>query len=468
MKVIESSYIVVSKDSLSTTVWDQLLEKYTFIPRNQYFRQKAYPYAKVQKVCVLKSDLTHYYIPTGLAAEVKDLIGGAKLLETISSLRSFHKSEFRRANSFFILRDYQQEAVSKMLHKERCLLAAPTGSGKTLIYTEVLRRLGLKTLIIVPTLSSIHQVFNTLKAHCDAYVSKNYGGHSAKNETHNICISTPNSATKLNLQAYRVLIADECHKLAAPVYTNTVAECSNAWYRFGVSGTIKGRSDGLDKLVEAFISTNKVTINKEDIKEFISPVKFTLGIYTSKQLEFIPDEAHPDLYRRGIVQNYERNECISKLCKDYNGHSILVFVKWVEHGKILKELLPYASFLNAETPLDAREAIMKDWSGKTIIATEIFNESIDVPQINVIINAGGGSSEIGTPQLIGRGLRKYKDKILLVYDFVDTLHPTLLKHSEYRLKLYKKINNDLTVEDWRNSDEKSADQETEWSKEESI
>ena len=70
------------------------------------------------------------------------------------------------------VRDYQIQAVQHALSRNRCLLVAPTASGKSLIIYSLVRyyhMMGLKTLILVPTTSLVEQMYTDFH---------DYGGRS--------------------------------------------------------------------------------------------------------------------------------------------------------------------------------------------------------------------------------------------------------------------------------------------------
>jgi len=71
-----------------------------------------------------------------------------------------------------------------------------------------------------------------------------------------------------------------------------------------------------------------------------------------------------------------------------------------------------------------------------LIASSIYDEGVDLPEVNVLIKASGGKSEVKTIQQVGRGLRPKKEK-LIVYDFNDMNSKFLSAHSKKRIKTYK-------------------------------
>jgi len=62
------------------------------------------------------------------------------------------------SESKFEPRDYQVDAIKHGLDNKRCVLLSPTGSGKSFIIYNLIRHIDRKALIIVPTISLVHQM----------------------------------------------------------------------------------------------------------------------------------------------------------------------------------------------------------------------------------------------------------------------------------------------------------------------
>jgi len=74
---------------------------------------------------------------------------------------------------------------------------------------------------------------------------------------------------------------------------------------------------------------------------------------------------------------------------------------------------------------------------KCIICTSVWKEGLNFPELNVVINAAGGKSEIMTLQALGRGLRvTEKKKFLIFYDIFDPSSRFTVEHFGERLCLY--------------------------------
>lgn len=80
-------------------------------------------------------------------------------------------------------------------------------------------------------------------------------------------------------------------------------------------------------------------------------------------------------------------------------------------------------------------------SGIGVVAhnSRIYNESADLPILNVVVNCSGGKSGIAVIQRIGRALRTHHSKDrAIIYDFNDIFSAKLEKHSDERVKVIKK------------------------------
>ena len=64
------------------------------------------------------------------------------------------------------LRNYQKEALECIIQSfkenNRQIVVLPTGSGKTVLFANLLDKLNLKTLIIAHTQELLHQIQNTI------------------------------------------------------------------------------------------------------------------------------------------------------------------------------------------------------------------------------------------------------------------------------------------------------------------
>ena len=163
---------------------------------------------------------------------------------------------------------------------------------------------------------------------------------------------------------------------------------------------------------------------------------------------------YPESYDLGIVNCVKRNELIINTAINHinEGKSLLIIVNKIAHGENLigcaydmcdipkKEFSSYFQFIQGKTTSDKRDSVKTALINKKlscVIATTIWCEGVDIPELDVVINAAGGRSEIRTLQIIGRGLRGTKNKKeVIIVDIFDPHNHHLLRHWGERFTLY--------------------------------
>ena len=131
----------------------------------------------------------------------------------------------------FQLRDYQQEAVSKVLKhfrktNESAVIVLPTGSGKSLVIAELARLAKRKILVLTHVKELVeqnHQKYESYGVTAGIYSA----GLKLKETQHQVTFASIQSAAR-NLddfdEPYSLIIIDECHRvnLASPDMPNEV------------------------------------------------------------------------------------------------------------------------------------------------------------------------------------------------------------------------------------------------------
>jgi superfamily II DNA or RNA helicase len=73
-----------------------------------------------------------------------------------------------------------------------------------------------------------------------------------------------------------------------------------------------------------------------------------------------------------------------------------------------------------------------------VIATQVFDEGIDIPAFNVVIMAGAMKKHRRLIQRSGRGMRpKEGNNCVYLFDFYDNQHVFLRKQSDVRINTYE-------------------------------
>ncbi len=368
-------------------------------------------------------------------------------------------------------RNYQLDALSVMLSRERTLLLSPTASGKSLmIYLGIrhyLENNDGKVLIIVPTTSLVEQMYKDF----GDYSSKDtwnhednchriYSGREKFGVNQRVLISTWQSIHKLGqewFQDFGMVIGDEAHNFKAKSLTSILEKCTNAKYRIGTTGTLDGTQthqlvlEGLFGPVYKVITTKEL-IDNNDLSQL------DIDILILKYKDELCKEMVSKKYQEEldfIVRYQPRNNFISNLAYDLTGNSLILFNYVEKHGKPLHSLLVEKNksdrkifYVSGETDVDTRESIRaiteKEENAIIVASIGTFSTGINIKRLHNIIFASPSKSQIRVLQSIGRGLRKSNDgKDTKIYDIADDLHwksnkNYTLQHAAERIKIYSK------------------------------
>jgi len=352
------------------------------------------------------------------------------------------------------LRDYQMDALQVALKKKRGVLQLPTGCGKTEIAIALVKALGLPTLYFVNTRTLLHQTAKRFKDRTCRNVGIIGDGEFQPND--DITVATVQSLDSLMkkdqkefkqfINGFQCIILDECHHASAKTWYKIAMYCHNAYYRYGLSGTPLDRSDLLNMKLIACIGDRIYYMPTKELQESGDLCDIEIRIIENK--ESFGGGQWQSIYKYGIVESSKRNGTIC-IVADYhfcNGDKVLILVREIQHGRDLAKGLATLGtpviFLQGSTSSKDRKDVMNRFNeggGFVLVATTIFDEGVDLPNVNVVIEAPGGKSDVKTIQRTGRGLRKKEDGgKLIVYDFADHSQ-YLLEHSIKRIETYQKV-----------------------------
>ncbi len=347
-------------------------------------------------------------------------------------------------------RPYQSAAIDAWLRAAgRGIVVLPTGAGKTVVAFDAMARLGVRTLVVVPTIELLRQwragIVERLGAPEES-VGVIGGGERKPGP---ITVITYDSAAmpRRRLEGYGLLIFDEVHHLPAESYRGIVAKCPAPW-RLGLSATLQradGRHDELDRLIGPVVF-------ERDAEE-LSAAKH-IAAYRERRIyvDLSPEEemryealmaqwrwylatrrselAGPDMFaalirraggdpeaRRALRAHHEARllamnagaklGTIEQLLRAHADDKVIVFSEYVDMVERISKalLLPAITY---RTPPAERRAILEGFrSGELtkLVTGRVLNEGVDVPDANVAIVASGSSSMREYVQRLGRVLR---------------------------------------------------------------
>jgi len=339
------------------------------------------------------------------------------------------------------LRDYQQTLLKDVLANEIGVVYAGTGSGKSVLTCEIVRKLGLKTTIIVPKTILASQFKDEFKKWFNYDVGIVDATHKEINKdvvvaTWQSLASKPELARELGNKT-GLLVVDENNEGISKTRAKTL-ECFRPLRMFGLSGTPRkskdsGQTEAIFFYYGPIVAEYKPTM-------IIPTVEV---VYTKVD---IPVSANYHEMIDSMVNNDDRNNLIKGLAtlEVFGGRKVLILTKRREHCTILAEKLKGFNIYYADSDDKDRNEILGEMrSGERdfniLIGTgALLSSGVDIPSLDVLILCGDLKTDVGLEQSAGRVLRLSEGKeSAKIIDLVDDRNPILKRQWYERNKLYK-------------------------------
>ncbi len=382
--------------------------------------------------------------PVGLVPRVKKFLNSKGYRVRVKDERRVRGVKLNLTwNEAYSLRKYQERAVRKALKEKMGVLALPVGSGKTVVGLRIIHEIDLSALIVVHTKELLYQWADKVRE-----VLGIEPGIVGDNRWEEGAVTVAMIQTLLSRGAdklqneYAVLMFDECHRTSAAEKFYQLGLSLPQVYRFGLSATPWRRVRGEEIKIEAVVGPTIFEVRAEDLikEKFLAKPRFEVITYESSMPSF--SERYKELYEDLVMNNDERNLAVVEKAVELakKGHRVLIDVKRIEHGKILKKMLEErgikAEFLSSKS--QNRWEILEAFKNGEIpvLISTLLKEGVDMPEISAIILAGGGKSDIMTIQTIGRALRPKKGMKAVIVDVQDD-DPLLFTHFIERQKALK-------------------------------
>jgi superfamily II DNA or RNA helicase len=355
------------------------------------------------------------------------------------------------------LRHYQVDAAQAALTHTRGLISMPTGSGKTITAAKIIEAVPLTWLYLAHRTTLVEQsarVFEEVlkepvgrvadgsmtlaRVTCATYASmralmaatmKSRGGAKSAGQV---------------LLAVEGLVVDEVHRIACDSAFDIVSQMENAYFRIGLGATNLLRGDGKNMLTVGLLGP---TIYEIGVPELVAQGYLAQGQVVWRAC-YHPYTREPwdELYGRLIAGGDARNASIIDLIADADP-PMLVFVRELAHGRRLLERVTarfgpdFAAFVSGDTSTQERQqrvAELRAGTLKAIVATTVFEEGLDAPEIRSVVVASAGKSSIRAIQQMGRATRPATDKQgFTLYDVADLGAPALERHTWERAEAYR-------------------------------
>ena len=379
--------------------------------------------------------------------------------------------ELTLKSSSFKPRDYQLDILDRAFDSGSGIVRSATGSGKTSVIAMLCAKYNISTIVYVIGIELLYQMKDTIEGLYGVECGLVGGGHCDPNKQITImtiwsamsafnkkCKIIDNDATQDSarknknldkqmvvdkIRNAKMIIIDECQYAASETVQFLHKESRSARHRFLFSGT-PWRDSGDDILIESVGGPKFYDLNATKLIDS--------GYLVPPEIHFIDvppkrgvGSKYHDVYRNYIVENDDRNDIICNAAKKLvsSGKKVLILVVRVGHGNVLLDKLSQdysVDFLDGKKSgkdrMDAIDA-MKNGDLDILIASKIFDQGVDIPELDALILAGSGKSSGRALQRIGRVIRTNPGKSrAIVVEFFDNCK-YLREHSIKRIGIYR-------------------------------
>lgn len=353
---------------------------------------------------------------------------------------------------------YQQEMldmldVERLVHdRHRNLVVAATGTGKTVLaaldYRRLCERAGgrLRLLFVAHRREILEQSLRTYReVLTDANFGELYVGGSRPERWEHVFASvqslTSYGVTNIPADAFDVVVIDEFHHAQARTYRR-ILDHLQPQELLGLTATPE-RGDGVD--VRSFFGGRTAAelrlwdaLGADLLCPFhyfavadgtdLRAVTWSRGRYDESELEnvYTGNDA-----RARIILTQLRDKV-----SDVGSMRALGFCVSVSHAQYMTRVFNDAGIpartVTGSTPQHEREQALralKDAQTNVLFTVDVFNEGLDVPDVDTLLMLRPTESATIFMQQLGRGLRRTRQKaVLTVLDFVG-LHRTEFQFS---------------------------------------
>ena len=328
------------------------------------------------------------------------------------------------------LRNYQADclkAVFKNVYDgiTRQLISLPTGTGKTVVFAHLIKKISGHSLILVhrdELLNQAKEKMLIVDPKADIGIIK-----ASRNETkHQIIIASvqtlyrDNRLDMLDGGRFSIIVTDEAHHSVADSYRKIYDRLliDDKQIHVGVTATANradkiGLGDVYKKivfhrsLIEMILAGWLCDLRCMQVRTSISLAKVGVNRGDFNQGEL-----------SDVVNTRNRNELIVKAYEERASSRLaLCFTVDVAHAENLNKTFNEkgirSAIISAKTPIEERHEILQDFHKKKIQVLcncQVLTEGYDEPAVDCIILARPTKSSVLYTQMIGRGTRIFPGK----------------------------------------------------------
>lgn len=359
------------------------------------------------------------------------------LKEYTKNWQPIKKVPFHKSNSKIQPNLMQIEALKNLeelvkQEAKKALVVSATGTGKTYLGAFAVKNFQPKKFLYLvhrqqiaeKSLLSFEKVLGEDKSKFGLFAGKSHDLNKKYTFATIQSMSQENVLSKIDPKEYDYILIDEAHRSAAPSYQKIMQHFKPKFW-LGMTATPE-RMDQ-QNIFEMFDYNLAFEVRLEDaLKEkMLAPFH-----YVSVEDYEVAGET---ITETSNLKNLVAEKRVAYLLKEINYYGYsgpkakgLVFCSNILEAQKLTALFtqkghPAAALTNADSNKKRQEVVQQLKTGEIeyIFTVDLFNEGIDIPELNQIIMLRNTQSSIVFLQQLGRGLRKYpKKEFVTVIDFI--------------------------------------------------
>jgi superfamily II DNA or RNA helicase len=344
-----------------------------------------------------------------------------------------------------IPRPYQRDAVSKAMKaiedEERALVIMATGLGKTVVAGEVIdwwlrKNPSDNVLIVAHVKELVHQLERATWRHIPKWVStQSLTGEDRPDHLDGVTCATVQSAVKAIEAGWTpdLVVVDEAHHAGEGGYFQRLLEQTDDSPVLGLTAT-PWRGDEYDIAAHFGKAVYTIGIAEGMTKGYLAEVDYRLFV---DELDWtaVSDASERSLTIKELNRRLflpQRDEAVVDRLREAWQDTVepraIVYCRTINHAEEVAQLLREAGWqraacLNANLSARDRDLMMSEFRDGRIpilTAVDIFNEGVDVPNVNILCFLRVTHSRRIFVQQLGRGLRLAPGKNQVkVLDFVS-------------------------------------------------
>lgn len=319
--------------------------------------------------------------------------------------------------STIALRGYQERAVERMLAAlpRSPLLASPTGSGKTVIVCELIRRFGKRVVFCAHRRELIYQGVERLAEHgIEAGIIMS--GEPRRDLA--VQVASVQTLARRDLPATDLVIFDEAHHATAESYKRlaTLPHCGVTATPFRLSGEALG--DVFGEIVVAARTQELVDANFLVMPRVFAPHVPSMQNVKRRNGEFETATTSAIMSKPALV-----GDVIQHWKRHAHGKRTLAFCVDVKHSMLMRDAFVMAGVraehVDGKTPHEERKRLLaqlRDHEIDVLFNVGIAGEGYDLPALEAVVILQPTASLGKHLQIFGRIMRPWGEKQAVVLD----------------------------------------------------